>query len=126
MSLPIDKLVQTAFAVGKGLVPQAIKSGTIRLGGSSAVDPETESVTTTWAHHLTGIDLLGYSDENEREQAANPERTLKTFAAKGADIPADAEATQSGEIVDDQGLVWQVYRVERDPAKGLFLFRCRR
>lgn len=125
MALNIQRLVGTAFSIGKALVPDAFGSSTVRLGPVPVVNPTTDTASTTWAHTITDVDLLEYDNQKERDSPESPEGTLKTFALQGSLVPAGAEVNQTGQI-ESAGTIWQIYRTSSDPAGGLFLLFARR
>lgn len=92
----------------------------VRMGPTSAYDASTDAQTVTWAQESAGLEAIGYSDKIER-QNVDAEKRERSFLVKGTDITVDP--SQAGEI-DEDGTTWQIYRVETDPTKSVWIFHC--
>jgi hypothetical protein len=115
LTATIRAAVDRAFAAAG----DAQSTVTVRLGPTSAYDVAIDQMVITWDHEDV-VQAIGY-DEVEEDTPA--EFRIRAFAVRGADLSVEAE--QEGEIVDDDGLVWQIFLVEPDPTESIWILHCR-
>lgn len=122
MPIDVKALAHDAFLTAKTLVPDAFPICTVRLGPTPAVNPVTEVDSTTWDVELSGP-LFGFDDADEREDLP-AEKRQKSFLLDPVDFPAGTSFDRNGEVTDEDGNRWTIYRADRAPAKAVVILNC--
>lgn len=125
MGLPLAQFVSLGIGLAKDLAGDAFeKDVTVRLGATTVVDPVADTPTTTWLATITGLTLLAYDTENERDETP-VETRLKTWLLDPADYPPGIPFVQTGEVQTSDGTVWQIYKVDLAPGGLVVLIQTR-
>ncbi len=126
MSINLSALVRQAFATAKALVPDALPEVTLRVNPTPSINPITDTSAPTWAITVANLTPVAFAAKQEKENQP-VEKNLRSFAFDRAAIghPISSLMDQTAEI-DEQGVIWNVYRVESDPTGSLVILHASR
>jgi hypothetical protein len=116
--------IQAAAALAFRAADDLVVSRRVRHTPTPSYNPATDTQTLVWAFDQD-VPLVGYQDDPPKTEDAetdNPDIRVKNFVflAAGITIPLNGVAE-----VDDGGIVWKSYRVEKDPAGATYILYCR-
>lgn len=118
----LRETIQAAAALAFQAAGNLVVSKRVRHTATPTYNATTDTQSIAWAFDQD-VELIGYhEDADEAPEADNPDMKLKTFVFLGSalEIPLTAEAE-----VDDGGVTWKSYKIERDPAEATVLIYCR-
>ncbi len=95
----------------------ALTTATVRLVPTKgAYDPATDSTPITWEQDTDDVSCLAYDDVIEEA------RRVRSFIFLGTSITATNPG--AGGIIIEGGVNHEIYAVESDPTKAIWIFHC--
>lgn len=94
----------------------------LRLGPTTEHNPVTDTDVVTWEQETEDVAAVPFEDGSMKHAVALEKRT-RSFVLLGTAVTA-GRPDQSGQIVDEMGVTWEIKRAEPDPTKTVWTFHC--
>lgn len=122
MNLPAiaTAAAKTAF----GLAASVLGTWRVKYGGTTAHNPATGKSAPTWTHDEP-VQALRYKPKDKRTTPEDADAKTRALAFLAADLTAPDALTESGQVTDPAGTVWQITDVDRDPAGAIIILTLR-
>jgi len=120
--MSLQATIQAAALLAFRAAGDIVAARRVRHTPTQSYNASTDAMTVTWGFNAD-VDVVGYDEESsDTEGQDNPDLRLRTFCFLASALPVPITATVE---VDDQGITWKSYKIERDPAGATVLIYCR-